>query len=255
MPRVYPARRHKFDPDKYSDVLGYFEADIAYTSSGGTVTWANQAASGSAYDLTQSIGSAQPTLVTNALNGHSAIRFNGSSQYLIGGSGYLSATSAIAGLTIIAVMKCTDADATQYAVHLSTGNSTSNQRAAILKSASNVYQSAMRCLDGDTTAFPTQSGGSGFTSPAIFSATFDYATPLGTFYRDGISRGTASAGLTAGTTSATNALIMTVGCRGSIASFMNGDIYALAIIKNSLTGNNLSTQRAFVANWRGQFLV
>ena len=60
----------------------WYKADNGVISSSGSVsTWSDSSGSGNG-DATQTNGSNQPTIVSNAVNGLPALNFNGSSQYL-----------------------------------------------------------------------------------------------------------------------------------------------------------------------------
>ena len=91
----------------------WLNAAQGFTVSGNTTTWADQSGNGNSAVNTAGTG---PTLLANAINGLSAVKFNASNQYLAGGLG--ASNSATTSLTVFIVHQ--DAAFSSLAAYLDT---------------------------------------------------------------------------------------------------------------------------------------
>jgi hypothetical protein len=193
-------------------------------------TWSD--ASGRGNDATQATGTAQPTYQTAVVNGLPVVRFDGTSDWMnLATTDLLAATNAVGAVTFFAVAKLSSTAATTND-YLSIGNGTvgSNARmkAGQRAGTAGVWGMTVRRLDADAALSLEDSADN--TAWHVHAAVMDFATGGATLYVDGAQVASNPSLTTAGTTSATNALVAAVGARGDgLGEFWPGDIAELVM--------------------------
>ncbi len=171
----------------------------------------------------------QPTLKTNAMNGHTGVAFNGTSQYLNLTGSVLNLAQNISTLCVFAVYTCnTVSSGVRSLFTLSTGTSSLNARIAVRHrdGSGNSVMSARR-LDTDGSVVAT---GSAVTAGenVVLTGVFNYAGGAEVLYKNGTQAATAT--VTSGTTSNTSSLAGCIGANpnGSAETFYGNIMEVIA---------------------------
>jgi len=211
------------------------------SNSGFIAKWYDQ--SGNGNDAAQATNGSQPRIVnagtTDTQNSKPALFFDGSASTLTIATP-LSSTKSVAGMTVNMVAQSANASVQQYLFEFATGTVATNARIGIQKSSANQIQGIARALDGDSGAF--YGSGTDGASYEILTNVVNYATPLGSLFKNGVSQATGSSGITAGNTDSTNSLVMRLGARGtSAANFLSGYMSEFIFYASALSAVNHKT--------------
>lgn len=109
-----------FNPASIANLIAWHKADTGVTITGsGVSTWANQASTGSGYDLTQGTDNKRPTNPTNRLSGFPSVSADGVNDALAWTGAGLDMTKGINGITTFAVVKFPEGTAAQHDIFIS----------------------------------------------------------------------------------------------------------------------------------------
>jgi hypothetical protein len=235
-----------------------FVADSISGSNGAPVTsWPETSGAG----LPAAVGptSHQPTLVTGAVNGHQAVSFSGTGQYLTLSGAALSVTTSATGYTIIAVTKPVSNSANRDVVHWKNANS-SSPRLSMQAYSGGVWSATAASADGSTSSTQGISGGSVTngswqvtTAEWVFTAaTGTPAAGTGSLFVNGTSVDVENVGLT-GTSTTTAQSTSVIGC-DSISlnqDFFDGQIAEILFYKRALTATERGQVHSYVQTQYG----
>lgn len=235
-PRLLRPLASGFNPKSIAGLGMWLDAsvDSSLTLNGNTVSeWRDL--SGNGRHVSQGTAASQPNAVNRTQNGRRVLDYAGGQQ-LLGNAATLGLLRNVGGATIIAAVKW-DALSTLslgYTPFIVTSGSGATSARATLASVPPVLDSLSaggRRLDADSFA---RADGTGTTSPRIASAVFDYANSDAFIYAEGVLRGSNTSFQTAGNTSDTDSLAVSVGS-GNGANFMDGWIGELLVWPRVLT--------------------
>jgi hypothetical protein len=173
-------------PQRSANMQLWLRSDVGvtYDGSNNVSQWLDQSGNGNNFSNS---GSARPTISTNAVNGLPAIAFNGSSQYLQGGSGFSTFTS---GATIFVVTKPTAAGSDARFLEFGTAASTNS---IILQRNSTNAGAALYIYNNTTPTNVSATTGLTLNQFQLVSAVHSGAATA-TLYTDGTQTATGSIG-------------------------------------------------------------
>lgn len=205
MARIYPVRSRYplriypdgssppdvFGPDDIANLIAWYKSDAGVTITGsGVSTWANQAASGSNYNLTQGTDANRPVVDSGAINGYPALRGDGSNDYLeITGTG-LNLTQNVSGVSEFYVVKIPGVTSTNKSLlSISSGTSTTAGRANVSTTPTNKLTVSGRRLDADSNQ-SVLTADNAYTSATWYylTAIFDWANSNVDVWLSGVSK-------------------------------------------------------------------
>lgn len=209
----------------------------------GYITRLNDILGGAVFG-SQATVSRQPSVINqfNNYNQPYSIGFNPSAatNLLLTNAGALNQNSA--GYTIIAVANFGLTGTLAYLVSFSTGTAAGNPRIALAANAAGAFQAQVRRLDADATTI--LQGGAVSNSFQIFAFTMNWGTGRGDLYINGSSVASNAALTTAGNTSNTASLSVSLGSLNQ-ASIWNGCILDCLFFQTALSAANILT----LSNW------
>jgi hypothetical protein len=224
-----------------ADVTGlrlWLKADaITGLADGAAVgTWSDS--SGLGNDATEGTGGFQPTYQTNEVTGLPCVRFDGTDDRLsIVPANMLAASNNAAGFTAFAYVNLSTASfASRDIYSISNGVDGTAVRIKFGQRAATLGEWSMsgRRLDADVAQ--NLVGNQTQTGWQLITVVSDWANDDAFIYRDGNLEASTTTWLTAGNTSATNALAARVGCAPSGGSeFWIGDIAELVVYDNAVS--------------------
>jgi hypothetical protein len=203
--------------------------------------------SGSAKHIAQTTAGAKPTYKTNVLNGHPAVLFDGTADYLVlEGAGAI--LKNVAGATMIVLAKSVDATVTRVGFVVVTGGGLGNTRFALREGAvSGQYSLLTRRLDAD--AADARNGGTVSTSAfTTRSGRADYSAGTRDLRIDGSSVVSAS-GLGTGSTSNTDVDRIVMGQTSNLGGqFFSGHIGVVRVFDTYLSDVDVAAQEALITS-------
>jgi hypothetical protein len=224
-----------------ADVTGlrlWLKADaITGLSDGAAVaTWPDS--SGLGNDAGEGTGTFQPTYQTNEVNGLPCVRFDGTDDRLsIPGTNMLAASNNAAGLTAFAYVNLSSpSNASRDIYSISNGTDATATRIKFGQRAVTLGEWSLsgRRLDADTAQ--NLVGNQTQTGWQLYTVVSDWANASAFIYRNENLETSTTSWLTAGNTSATNALACRVGVAPSGGSeYWIGDIAEIAVYDNAVS--------------------
>jgi hypothetical protein len=212
-------------PQRASNLLLWLRGDAGVVSSSGNVSqWTDQSQNGN--NASQTTGSNQPTVVTNALNGLGTISFNGTNQWLSLASGFANFTQ---GASIFVVTKPTSI--TTGVRFLDFGNGQTNNNISFREQASTGF--SLYSYNGATASNVTSSTGLGTGSYQLLEAIHSGAGNA-TLYSNG-------AQTAQGNLSNINNVARTgnfIGKDFNTTTFLNGQIAEILVYNSALTNGD-----------------
>lgn len=212
----------------------WLRGEFGPVTSGSNVTqWSDLSGSSPANDATQGTGADQPTLVTDAVNGLSAVSFDGSSDYLSLASGLGDLTS---GVSIFAVVKPTS---TGTATIFTSGNSDPADETSIETLNTQGRFNAYNSTTGSSVTTPTST----FTVDkfqlfdAVHDGSSDAALALNTL--------SAGSGTVQNLTNTSRSLNY-VGSDNSLGSFWQGELAELLVYSRVVSDTEKAQIEAYL---------
>jgi subtilisin-like proprotein convertase family protein len=227
-----PATGVPWQPSSLGPLAGWYKADAIPSADRATdrvTRWVNSANAGASGNFTSS-GTPRPTFVASALNGKPIIRFDGADDALTLGSSTL--LRQVQGATVYAVRRFSTVPTTQRSFFfISTGGNGTNPRFAMRSSSAAQPQVVGRRLDSGPMSTITS------TVPLaqafeIHGGVANYAGGSIIQWINGVAQGTAT--VSAGTTSASNALGSAIGSAKAAGTHFTGDIAEIVIVHAAL---------------------
>ena len=193
-------------------LMRYRADDIAQANSTPVASWPETSGHGLPAAVQATSGN-QPTLLTNSLNGHSVVSFNGATNFMtLSGTALAVAQNRTALGIFIAYYYPTTAAGTRTLFGLSNGTLATQTRASVYHRDPTTFMGAGgRRLDADTGSFLSTGVVSTPASAEVITAAFDYTNADLYVYRNGTQIGLNSTWQTAGSTSNTASLAGTIG--------------------------------------------
>lgn len=195
----------------------------------------------------QSNSSNRPTLVLNAVNGHKAVSFNGTSQFLALSGSALDVGRNSGAINVFIVYNYPIAySGVRTALAISTGTSSTSSRCLVQKPASGVWSVGGRRLDADSASFIN-----GSTVPigawGAVSARFVWSSSDLYQYLNGSLGGSSTSWLANGSTSDTAALSACVGANtAGTAEYFGGHIAEIIIYSADLNASQRATVHSYI---------
>jgi hypothetical protein len=203
--------------------------------------------SGSGFDATQGTVAARPIFTTGAIAGRSGYRFDGVNDTCTFSGGGLNMFNNVASATIIVVATtATVAAGGRDILNSSTAVSTGAPRMAMsLNTTAGNLRIRGRVLDGNSLASANGATALSTSTRYVFSQEFIFSTALGASWINGASEISGLALGTAGNTSSTSALGVSIGASPAGSLFYSGDIAMILIYVPALG----TSDRQLVENW------
>lgn len=202
--------RASADPTYLPNLVDWGEGSDLGNDGASVASWLNK--TGSGLDPAQATGASQPTVKASAINGQKAVQFNGSSQYLTFSGAALDWLKNVGGATIAVVVQMTSLPSVTAGGFFAVSNGTnSNGRANLGLTSGNAGRTSARALDADAGRIISGTTALVVGVPVILVTSIDYTAGTVTFFRNGVSEGTSSGSVTAGNTSNTSAISMSLG--------------------------------------------
>jgi hypothetical protein len=192
--------------------MRYRADDLAGANGSAVSSWAESSGNGLPA-LAQATGTAQPTVVTNAINGHKAVAFDGTSDFMTMSGSALAVAQNKASLGIWVVYSYPSAvgGAGRTLFGLSTGTSATSTRCLVQqKDASGLIATGGRRLDANTGVFIT-GGTSVAGSTEVISAMYDWTNADLLLFKNGAQTASNLTFQTAGSSENTVSLAGVVG--------------------------------------------
>lgn len=196
-------------------------------------TWANLAGTGSGFDAAQSTQSKKPRIRVAA--DKRVFKFDGGDQLQLSGAG-LGLLRNVGGATVLLVLQTTlpGAAAWPFIVSTGTGDGTGARLGYGREAVGPVAQSDIRVrrLDGDVGSWLS---GDGLVAGTwnIETVVVDYSNTRGRLFRDGAVKVDNTSFLTAGNTSDTDSIAVTVGAQNTVNA-IKGEIAAVLVFNRAL---------------------
>jgi hypothetical protein len=226
---ISASRRRVFDPLSLSPALWLSDTG----SSAGT--WPD--ISGNGRDATQATPANQPAIITNALNGRQARRFDGTDDFLT--IAYRSIFRDVSGATIIAVCKPTSLGSSERAIFTNTVGTSLGARANLAvdnPAQPGGWQYGGRRLDADSGDFNQSASDYNGSSFYVATAQYRYADAEKQLWINGGSEHIDTSFQTAGNASNTDSSADThIGSTATPAGFFQGDIAEILIFPTALS--------------------
>jgi hypothetical protein len=238
-----------------TNLLWRLKADDLTGSDGSAVqSWADSSGNNVTAAAQATVG-LRPVLSLNAVNGHKAVKFDGTNDYLALSGTALDLTRNRSVLTFIVVASydaVTGTSGVRNLLSFSTGTSSSSARVYIQKNGSNGFVAGGRRNDNDA-ASESVAGGTVATGQwAVYTIRLVYSATTVQIFKDGSSLNTNNAWLTAGSTSNTASQVAAIGSHAAGASeFWDGRIAEIIAYGADLTGTERSTVHTYVQNTYG----
>ncbi len=222
-------------PGGVPDCVGWWKPESLTGANGSAISsWADS--SPNALHATQATAAKQPTLVAAALNGYPAASFDGSDDIL-----FLDATAAgpiarnIGGITIVAVAATSATDtAAHRLVSISNGGATSANRATLSRQG-DFAQTGGRRLDGDGfQAVNAAAGTTPLNTYRVLTNSLEYSAAVARIFVNG-TQSVSATFQTAGNTSDTNSVGVSIGAQPSSTLFWTGPAVEIAVFDRTLT--------------------
>lgn len=205
--------------------------------------WQDQ--SGNAYNAEQSTSAARPTYRTNQLNGLPAVVFDGTDDRLSLVSGALGMLRNVAGATVFAVVKYSASGVLMRSIFISNNIGTGQSRLTIGILPDNKIQIGGRRLDANS--FESADSANAISNIFLMhSGILDYANAKAFQYRNGTLDGTDDPFQTAGNTSDTNSVYITIGANDT-NQLLNGSIAEIIVYNRALNTSELAQVHKYLS--------
>jgi subtilisin-like proprotein convertase family protein len=241
-----PAAGLPWQPSSLASLAAWFKADAIPAGDRATdrvTRWINSASAGATGNFTAS-GSPRPTYVASGLNGKPVVRFDGADDALTLGSSTL--LKQVPGATVYAVRKFATVPTSQRSFFfVSTGSSGTSTRFVMRTSSTAQPQVVGRRLDSGTISSATS------TAPVpqafeIHGGVANYSGGSISQWINGLAQGTAT--VSAGTTSASNALGSAIGSAKASGTHFSGDIGEIVVVHAALGAADREKLEGYLAH-------
>lgn len=226
----------------------WFKGDVGVTGTTNCSAWANQAATGSSYDVTQGTSSAQPTIGTYTLNGIPGLTFDGGDTLDFSGDG-LAFLNGAPGLSVFFLIRHAASTGNHGIFSASRNNSNTNRYVALI-SPTNRWGSADRGETSNTFSFVQSADGALVAGNAyVLSAVLDLGADTQIIYRNGVqlAAGTCDTGATF---AASNSQGMRFGNHEG-GSFYNGTLFEVLGYNIPLSAEDRQAAEQYLMNRGG----
>lgn len=247
MGRAYPSRVYNSDKR-----LTYTTNQVAFYIGNRGITqnvqatkttvskWANQAKTGSKYDLGQATASKQPLINAQFLNGISGVTFDGINDVLdMLDSAGLDMFQNLSAYTVYAVVRLEKSQGYGRIFQATCNGSTQSRVACEVTGTNRISLTTSRADSGGDGEWQAQAPINSYTpyEDCILSWTVDYTgSRVVTIRKNGVTIKTQSGWQSAGNTANTPSATIKMGNSGSGTSMFDGTVFALAVYhENTLT--------------------